>query len=165
MFWLYRKHTENEEQMRCKDIIPRYRALETIYHQAYGTMYIQNFSKNVHLISTNVTKNIYTITIKVESLTITNVYKLPGVTWPASVLPVHKHPAVYIGDFNIHSTEWSYNTDEASIELTSWAQNNIVLFCVKKLILDAKQSGTFRCVPDNITPISVFSVDKNKISR
>jgi hypothetical protein len=55
------------------------------------------------------------------------------------MLPRCQNPGVYIGDFNAHSTEWGYSSeDEDGERLVNWSQINRTF-----LIYDAKQGGTF----------------------
>jgi len=47
------------------------------------------------------------------------------------VLPLAEHPAVYIGDFNSHSTEWDYSsTDDNREPLTTGPNYTICSYCV-----------------------------------
>jgi len=49
--------------------------------------------------------------VRIENLIIFNVYKPPSQNWSTTVLPICQHPVIYIGDFNSHSTEWGYPTE------------------------------------------------------
>lgn len=77
--------------------------------------------------------------VRIDNLTIFNVYKPPSRNWSTTVLPICQHPVIYIGDFNSHSTEWGYPTENGDGEaLSNWAALNHL-----KLIYDAKQGSTF----------------------
>ncbi|XP_008180117.1 uncharacterized protein LOC103308475 [Acyrthosiphon pisum] len=55
------------------------------------------------------------------------------------MLPTPQCPTVYVGDFNSHSTNWGYTTENEDGErLFSWATLNRL-----HLLYDAKQGGTF----------------------
>lgn len=74
-----------------------------------------------------------------HSLSITNVYKSPAAQWSDAVLNVQPHPAVYVGDFNSHHSEWGYGSDDVNGEmLVTWASNNEL-----QLVHNAKDKKTF----------------------
>uniref|UniRef100_H3AWD4 Endonuclease/exonuclease/phosphatase domain-containing protein n=1 Tax=Latimeria chalumnae TaxID=7897 RepID=H3AWD4_LATCH len=82
--------------------------------------------------------NFYDV-IQVGGYQIANVYKPPSMSWNEQVLPILPHPAVYVGDFNRHHTDWGYTEVDADSELlVDWASKNDIV-----LIHDAKQRGTF----------------------
>ncbi|KAG5860820.1 hypothetical protein JTB14_037410 [Gonioctena quinquepunctata] len=58
-------------------------------------------SRDVHLGAAYTTDNIHTV----STLTVINVHKPPNATWSEFALASSNHPAIYIGDFNSHSTE------------------------------------------------------------
>jgi len=59
---------------------------------------------------------------EVEGATIINVYKPPSVNMDRTSLPYFSPPCMYAGDFNCHSTTWSYRSTNASGEaLEDWA--------------------------------------------
>jgi len=65
------------------------------------------------------------IGVSIENLTIFNVYKQPSRKWSTTVLPNFQHPVVFIGDFNSHSTQWGYSTENEDGEiLSNWADIN-----------------------------------------
>ena len=71
---------------------------------------------------------------------IANVYKPPTEHWNNTNLPpVLPHPAVLVGDFNSHHSDWGYQEADLNGEsLQEWALNNDNL-----LLHNAKQRGTF----------------------
>ena len=78
--------------------------------------------------------------IKVGNITIANIYKPPSASWPTQILPALPHPAIYVGDFNSHHTDWGYNDiDEDGEKLQLWAGVNSL-----ELVYDAEQPKTFR---------------------
>ena len=79
--------------------------------------------------------------VKVGSYSIANIYKPPSERWdPTNLLPTLPHPAIYVGDFNSHHTDWRYdNTDTEGENLVEWSSRSE---CA--LVHDRKQRGTFR---------------------
>jgi len=67
--------------------------------------------------------------------------KLPREHWNESnLLPVLRHRAIYIGDFNSRHTDWVYtHFNQDGGKLKSWASNNDL-----ELIHHPKQKGTFQ---------------------
>lgn len=108
-----------------------------IGHRSHGLATYINKKKITSLDAIHIEENEYTCGIRIDKLTIYNVYKPPS--WTPSVLPVCQHPSIYVGDLNSHSTEWGYMAENEDGELLSnWAASNHF-----KLIYDAKQGSTF----------------------
>ena len=86
--------------------------------------------------------------IRVGRYHIANVYKPPTEHWYNTNLPpVLPHPAVLVGDFNSHHTDWEYQEADLNGEsLQKWALNSDYL-----LLHDAKQRGTFHSARGNVT--------------
>jgi len=110
-------------------------------HNKHGlAMYINQKKKcfcNIERVAGN--DNAIGVRLRIDNLTIFNVYKPPSRNWSTMVLPMCQHPVIYIGDFNSHSTEWGYSTENEDGEtLSNWAALNHL-----KLIFDAKQGNTF----------------------
>jgi len=104
-----------------------------IGHTKHGTCVNHNVQRQ-HV--TAIEGNDRTIGIRVGNLSI---YKPPSESWTAFVLPTYEHPAVYIGDFNSHSTERGYNSiNDDGERLSIWESVSNT-----QLIYDAKQGGTF----------------------
>ena len=60
--------------------------------------------------------------IQVGGFQIANVYKPPSMNWGQPVLPNLAHPAVYVGDFNSHHSDWGYaDCDTDGESLVEWA--------------------------------------------
>lgn len=135
-------HVGNETDLKSRGKLPGYEILGATYHHIYGCLtYIRSNIENARLVSTNISNNnIHTITVKIEELTVANIYKPPLAQWLPEVLPQLPHPAIYVGDFNSHHTMWKYKSNDHNGEtLMEWAdQNNL------SLIFDAKDRGTFR---------------------
>jgi len=106
--------------------------------------------------------NEHLIGMRLSNLSIFNIYKPPSENWSSQVLPTSNHPAVYIDDFNSHSTEWGYRSDNDDEEkLSNWVNINHM-----HIIYDAKQGSTFNsgrwgtttsldlCFVTNGTPLS-----------
>ena len=69
-----------------------------------------------------------------------NVYKPPNTRIQENFIPCPEAPAMYVGDFNSHSVEWSYNaTNRDGLALENWASA-----CNTRLIFDPKQPDSFR---------------------
>lgn len=134
-------HTESEEQFSRRGHIPGYTALGATYHHTYGVAtYIRNNIDHAQIVTCKSDNDIHTVSIKVEDITIINVYKPPATIWPEIALPIQQHPAVYIGDFNSHHERWKYtDCDINGTKLNDWAENNDL-----HLVFDAKDRGTFR---------------------
>lgn len=88
----------------------------------------------------NYLNNIEILTTAMHNVTIINVYKSPNVKWDNSPVKLFDHPAVYIGDFNSHNSDWGYNQNDDNGEVLQYwiALNNL------ELIYNAKDMGTFR---------------------
>lgn len=77
--------------------------------------------------------------IRIDDLSVTNVYKPPNLQWSDEVLNVYEHPSIYCGDFNSHSVEWGYEQDDVNGQLIKdWASRQEL-----KLLYDSKDLGTF----------------------
>ena len=106
-------------------------------HPKHGrAMYIRdNISDAV-----KVTSAAYYDIVRVGGYHIANVYRPPSEHWNTmSSLPTLPHPAVLVGDFNSHHTDWGYESVDKDGELLSdWASINDM-----HLVHDSKQRGTF----------------------
>lgn len=138
---LQETHVANEEQFRTRGRITGYTALGVTYHEAYGVAtYIRNNIRNAELLSQSTDEYIHRVSIKLNNITVVNVYKPPGIPWPQNVIPVERHPAVYVGDFNSHHEFWRYSKmDDCGLKLMDWCEDNNL-----HLVFDAKDKGTFR---------------------
>lgn len=78
--------------------------------------------------------------IRIGAYHIANVYRPPSEHWNSmSSLPTLPHPAVIVGDFNSHHTDWGYESTDTNGELLNdWASINDL-----SLVHDSKQRGTF----------------------
>jgi hypothetical protein len=107
----------------------------------YGVAtYIRSDLDNVKVLDCSTKNNIYSITIELNKIKLTNVYKPPNMTWPSPPLPCYEHPAIYVGDFNSHHESWGYERADLNGEtIAEWAQLNAIdlLYC-------AKDKGSFR---------------------
>ena len=133
-------HTTSEYQLRTRGCIDGYEPVGATYHPHYGiATYARSNIENVHLVHSCSDHDISVITIDLNGTKITNVYKPPNVGWPTDTLKSFEHPALYIGDFNSHHTQWNYkNNDDNGDSLVEWAE-----FHNMNLVFDAKQPGTF----------------------
>lgn len=78
--------------------------------------------------------------IRVGGFHIANVYKPPSERWDSSTpIPNLPHPAVLVGDFNSHHSDWGYQeSNPDGDQLQNWSSCNDF-----HLVHDAKQRGTF----------------------
>ena len=69
------------------------------------------------------------LAVKVQDVTIINVFKPPPTRLTRASLPVVNHPCIYAGDFNCHLTEWGYSrSNNDGTCLVEWASaNNLTL--------------------------------------
>jgi len=91
-----------------------------IGHKKHGVATYINQKKSFYNIK-RVEGNENATGVQIDNLTIFNVYKLSSRNWSTTVLPICQHPIVYIGDFNLHSTEWGYLSENKDGEaLSNW---------------------------------------------
>lgn len=133
-------HCTDEANLLARGKLIGYNLIAAQYHHAYGTAtYVKNSIDNAEFIEASERNNIFTTTIDIGGLKISNIYKPPSVSWPADVLPVLDHPGLYVGDFNSHHNLWGYQSnDENGIQLNDWCESNNMF-----LVFDAKDKGTF----------------------
>ncbi|KAG5898137.1 hypothetical protein JTB14_033994 [Gonioctena quinquepunctata] len=106
-------HTENEAQLSSRGKIPGFDLLGATYDRAYVVAtYVSTNIENASLLSTSTENNIHEVTVKLGDITIANIYKPPALTWPAHVLNLYEHPAIYVGDFNSHHEMWKYRDND-----------------------------------------------------
>lgn len=133
-------HTGSMEALGSRGRIPGYVLIGAELHEKYGTaVYRKSTSQGARLLESCSVDNISLTAVKVNDLTLVNVYKPPNVSWPDSVMKTYQHPAVYCGDFNSHNTEWGYlENDQRGEQVMEWSSLNEL-----KLIYDPKEKGTF----------------------
>lgn len=86
--------------------------IESINHAKYGiATYVRSSLKDVTVLDKIDENNITVLAIKVNRITVLNVYKPPNVEWSFN-LPIYEHPAVYMGDFNSHHELWNYTNND-----------------------------------------------------
>ncbi|KAL4153463.1 hypothetical protein QTP88_001296 [Uroleucon formosanum] len=123
-----------EETSRLK--IPGFELVSCIGHNKHGLATYINQNKSFSNIE-RVAGNDNATGVRIDNLKIFNVYKPPSRNWSTMVLPTCQHPVIYIGDFNSHSTDWGYSTENEDGEaLSNWAALNHL-----KLIYGAKQGA------------------------
>jgi exonuclease III len=91
--------------------ISGFHLIDFIGHNKHGIATFVNEQVDQRLV-TRVEGNDSSIGIKVENLTIFNVYKPPSCNWSDITLPNCQHPGIFIGDFNSHGTEWGYSVED-----------------------------------------------------
>ena len=90
-------------------------------HQQYGSAIFVKASSVIEATSVSEDDNIKVLTVELNSVVVTSVYKPPAVNFnfPYSVPQVHNKPQIINGDFNSHSTQWGYketNKDGEAVE-------------------------------------------------
>lgn len=118
--------------------IPGFRLIDYIGHPRHGLATYVNQKVEDRLVNP-VTGNEHTVGIRLDNLIIYNVYKPSSTNWSHHVLPTHQRPTVYVDDFNSHSTNWGYATENEDGE---WLFRRATLHRLH-LLYDAKQGGTF----------------------
>lgn len=165
---LQETHTANEMQLRTRGKIPGFKLVAHNNHEMYGlATYVRNNITNYAVVDCSSSDDIFTVTIKINNLTIMNVYKPPNTKWPTPPLPPLQHPTVIIGDFNSHHTCWGYQQSDLNGEaIVDWMDMENL-----KLIYDAKEKGTFfsarwgkEYTPD-LSFITQFQNSPNQILR
>src|SRR6218665_3989275 len=77
--------------------------------------------------------------VQVGDFMIANVYKPPSAGWLSHLPPSLQHPAIYVGVFNSHHSDWVYrDMDDNGEQVAEWAAYNVL-----RTTFDAKQRGTF----------------------
>lgn len=133
-------HTGSMESLYSRGRIGGYVLIGAELHEKYGTaVYRKMTSQGVILVESSSIDNISLTAVRVNDLSLVNVYKPPNVPWSSSVMKTYSHPAVYCGDFNSHNTEWGYSVnDQQGEQVMEWSSLNEL-----KLIYDPKERGTF----------------------
>ncbi|KAJ8868681.1 hypothetical protein PR048_030220 [Dryococelus australis] len=109
------------------------------FHPKHGTAVFCRSSFPTFRLVESTTINDISITVKVNDLSLVNVYKPLITKRPDNVLKTYHHPALYCIDFNSQSSVWGYQSDDENGEkLTEWAMNEEL-----KLVYDPKQRETF----------------------
>lgn len=156
---LQETHTSDDHQLRLRGTIQGFNLLSAVNHPVYGVAtYARDGLSGTQVLDGGSQDGVFSITIKANDLTITNVYKPPQEFWPGIVLDNQSHPAIYLGDFNSHHTAWGYSeTDVNGESLVTWAEANNVI-----LKYDAKMPGTFhsaRWRSDTTPDLCFVSID------
>ena len=133
-------HTSSHEDLERRGEITGFDMLVAEYSRAHGiATYVKEGVDQISVLQSSSRENIYSSIIRIGSLTITNVYKVPTAQWTDTVLPLQSHPALYAGDFNSHHSEWDCRDDDENGEkLVSWARNGEL-----QLVHDSKDRRTF----------------------
>lgn len=137
---LQETHTKSSEDLFSRAKICGFKILSALNHPKYGiATLIKNEISDAEIVRCSDENLIFVITVKVQGITITNVYKPPSTTWNEGVLPSHSHPSICAGDFNSHHSLWRYANDDPNGEaLVHWAESSNM-----SLLFDAKDKGTF----------------------
>ena len=114
-------HIANQEKA-SKLLIPGFHLVANQHHPKYGlATFVKHKLKDLSTSDTN-NRTTNAIVTKIGKLTLINVYKPTNLTWTLPIMPVSKHPTIYIGDFNSHHTMWGYPAnDTAGEQLADWA--------------------------------------------
>lgn len=139
---LQEMHTANEEQLLSRGRLQGYTLAAALHHRQYGcATYIRENIRNWAVVHTSDVDDISIIAVRINELTVVNVYKPPSRSWPENMFPnIVSHPTVLMGDFNCHHTDWGYQSENLEGEkLVEWMDVTNL-----QLIFDAKERGTFR---------------------
>ncbi|XP_049804080.1 uncharacterized protein LOC126242840 [Schistocerca nitens] len=130
------QETHLSEENISRLLIPGYEIVGYKAHNKHGIAtlikkeLVDNIEETMH--------HEFAVGIKLNDMTVYNVYKPPSEKWEQPVLPNPQHPAVIIGDFNSHHPRWGYQSCDKGLMLADWADiNNYTL------IYDAKDTPTF----------------------
>ena len=78
--------------------------------------------------------------VKIEGVSVMNVYKWPNTRFQKSSIPFLEAPVVYVGNFNSQSAKWGYNSTNSDGQvLENWAST-----FNPRLIFAPKQRDSFR---------------------
>lgn len=109
------------------------------HHEKFG---IATYVKDDLLPSTALlpSTNSFWAGIKLNGISIINVYKPPSADFDDQVFPSFEKPSVVIGDFNSHNTFWGYeSSDRGGTRLFDWMTREDY-----SLGHNATDPGTFR---------------------
>ena len=96
-------------------------------HDQYGSAIFAKESINIKSTSMTDQENVETLTVEMENISITSIYKPPGVEFKSKETNGYNpHKAnIILGDFNCRSTSWGYsNTNKDGEELEKWSETN-----------------------------------------
>ena len=96
-------------------------------HDQYGSAIFAKKSINIKSTSMTDQENVETLTVEMENISITSIYKPPGAQFKSNETNgYNRHKAnIILGDFNCHSTTWGYNdTNKDGEELEKWSETN-----------------------------------------
>lgn len=135
-------HTETTDQMYARGKIAGFELTAAELSRVHGiATYVKQNISDVNVVDSNSSESLYSSTIRTGSLNITNVYKSPSAQWTDTMLNVHPHPAVYLGDFNSHHSEWGYSSDDINGDLVvTWASNNELQLGQSYILLKSPQN-------------------------
>ena len=124
-----------------RPLVPGMDLIAEIPHEKHGSaIYIRSGSTAISTTSTN-SNNIECLSAHLEGITITSVYKPPGVPFEFNNQVVQRGmpTQVIIGDFNSHNIAWGYNNNDKDGEsVEKWAENNNL-----RLVHDPKLPASF----------------------
>ena len=137
---LQETHAGTVEDLCARGNVAGYRLVIAESHSKYGTaIYVRLSVSHVTVLDSVRDNDCFVTVIKVNNITIVNIYKPPNIKWQNSVMKTYSHPVIYCGDFNSHSSDWGYQHDDENGEkLKQWAAVHEL-----KLIHDPKQKSTF----------------------
>src|ERR1700744_1819987 len=121
-----------------RSLVRGYNMIGALHHDKFG---IATYVKDDLLPSTQVLPaiNSFSVVIKVNDITIVNVYKPPSAEFDQNVLPRIDNPSIVLGDFNSHHTLWGYDDiDQDGTNLINWMTREDY-----SLLHSASDPGTF----------------------
>ena len=135
-------------------------------HDQYGSaIYVK---PGLDISNTNIysDNNMEILSINLEGLTVTNIYKPPNTPFTYKDPPCHQSTKIIMGDFNSHNTIWGYDeTNENGKAVESWMDVKNL-----ELINEPKQPSSFNsqrhkrgCNPDLLFASQEIAPNCNKI--
>lgn len=137
-------HTITTEDLENRGVITGFDMIVAEHSRSNGiATYVIDDIDGVNVVETSSNSNIYSSTIRIGSLSITNVYKAPTAQWTDTVLALQPHPAIYAGDFNSHHSEWNYRDDDENGEkYRGHRQTNYNWFMIQRIDVHSIQEHT-----------------------
>lgn len=166
---LQETHLKDDKDLKTRGIIPGFDVIESLYSNVHGiSTYVKTDISNVTL-KMSYSTNVYSIiTIEIDNILISNVYKPPNLIWSSPPLPIFDKPTIYVGDFNSHSDIWGYDDNDINGDtLNDWINaNNFSLIYShqdKKTFLSARWKKEYN--PDLCIVTDYFNNVNDKIKR
>ena len=137
---LQETHVKDDYNMSIRGMIPGFDLIASVHSPIHGlATYIKHDILDLTVVEVQQHNDVTFITILINGINITNVYKPPNIIWPNPPLPTYEEPTIYVGDFNSHNEMWGYNVNDVNGEILSdWMTTNNL-----NLIYSSDDRGTF----------------------